>query len=542
MRWRAWIPLAVVSGLAALGMGAEMPRLERRGEATQLIVDGKPFLVLGGEIFNSSSASLSFMHPLWPRLAALHLNTVLAPVSWAQFEPAEGKFDFTLVDGLLRDARAHNLRLVFLWFGSWKNSWSSYLPEWVKRNYERFPRVQLRNGTATERLTAFSEANRTADERAFAALMRRIKEVDGQAHTVLMIQVENEVGMVPEARDHCPAADAAYEKPAPPELLEYLQKHRETLHPKLRARWQAAGSKTAGTWEAVFGPGPETEDLFMAWHYARYIGQVAAAGKAEYNLPMFVNAALIRPGFAPGQFNSGGPLAHSMDIWKAGGGALDFLSPDIYLDFKKWCAEYDRPDNPLFIPEARGGAEGAGQAFLAIGRHSALGFSPFGIDWFGRPDKGDDQLAEGYATLAELAPLILENQAKGRVGAALADEPGPPQRIELAGYTLNVSATRVWRNGPTGPEYPEGTAVKTPHGIFIAAGQDEFYMAGQGLTIRFAPSPDGKLQAGIGAVEEGRFVDGRWIQGRVLAGDDTDQGNSVALRGGILRVTLYRYR
>jgi hypothetical protein len=552
MRFRNWVFPALACSLMALPLGAEtgaaaaIPHLERRGNATQLMVDGKPFLVLAGELYNNSATSLEYMKPIWPRLADMHLNTVLAPVSWAMLEPAEGKFDYTLVDGLIRNARAHNLRLVFLWFGSWKNSWSSYAPDWVKRDFERFPRVRLRGGSGTERLSPFSEANLNADARAFAALLRRIKRVDGEVHTVIMVQVENEVGMIPDARDHCPAANAAYDGPVPPELMAFLEKHKDTLHPALRAKWQAAGFKTSGNWEAVFGPGPETEDLFMAWHYARYIGKVAAAGKAEYSLPMFANAALIRPGFAPGQYNSGGPLSHSMDVWKTGGPQLDFLAPDIYFDFKKWCAEYDRPDNPLFIPEARGGAQGGAEAFYAIGRHSALGFSPFGIDWLARPDGGDKELARSYETLEELAPLILENQPKGRVAAVLLDEVTPPQKLELGGYTLNVYATRAWHNGPTGPEYPEGHPPQTPYGIFIAAGPDEFYMAGDGLTIRLSPNSPGPPLAGLATVEEGRFVDGRWSPGRTLAGDDTDQGNSVSLRGarsdGILRVALYRYR
>ena len=186
------------------------------------MVDGKPFLALAGELYNNSATSLEFMKPVWPRLKAMHLNTVLAAVSWALVEPSEGKFDFTLVDGLIQQARDQNLRLVLLWFGSWKNTWSSYAPDWVKRDFERFPRVQLRSGSGTERLTAVSDTNCAADARAFRALMRRIRQVDSDAHTVIMVQVENEVGVIPEARDHSPAADAAYHRPVPNELMEYL--------------------------------------------------------------------------------------------------------------------------------------------------------------------------------------------------------------------------------------------------------------------------------------------------------------------------------
>ncbi len=522
-----------------------MPHLERRANVTQLILANKPFLVLGGELYNNSATDLDYMKPLWPRLKAMHLNTVLAPISWALLEPSEDKFDFTLVDGLIRDARAEDLRLVLLWFGSWKNTWSSYAPDWVKRDFERFPRVQLRNGAGTERLSPFSSVNRDADARAFAALMRHIRDIDGDAHTVIMVQVENEVGVIPEARDHSPAADAAYAQQVPGELMDYLARHKDTLNPVLRARWQAAGFKTSGNWETVFGAGPETEDLFMAWQYARYIGKVAEAGKAEYPLPMYANAALIRPSYAPGQYNSGGPLPHSMDIWKAGAPQLDFLAPDIYFEFKKWCAEYDRSGNPLFIPEAAGDAEGAANVFYAVGQHAALGFSPFAIDGVKEPGS-ENPLAASYDVLDQLAPLILENQPKGRVAGVLLEELTPFQVIRLGDYSLRVSG-----GGPRRPLFAQGTPGQAApfypaYGIIIAAGRDEYYIAGRGLTITFSAETPGPPIAGLATVEEGHFRDGQWVRGRTLAGDDTGQGNNVSLPGehgpGILRVTLYRYR
>jgi hypothetical protein len=281
----------------------------------------------------------------------------------------------------------------------------------------------------------------------------------------------------------------------------------------------------------------------MAWHYARYIGKVAEAGKAEYALPMFVNAALIRPSFAPGQYNSGGPLAHSMDLWKAGAPRLDFLAPDIYFEFKNWCAKYDTIDNPLFIPEATGGAEAAANVFYAIGQHNAFGFSPFAIDAPPDGNGGRDELARSYDALSQLAPLITENQPKGRVAGVLLEALTPSQRLQLGGYTLNVAGNGGRRPAPGNLPAP---TLPAPHGIFIAAGPDEFYMAGSGLTVTFVPDTPGPPIAGLATVEEGRFVDGRWTRGRTLAGDDTGQGNSISLdagRGpGILRVTLYRYR
>ncbi|ACB76240.1 DUF5597 domain-containing protein [Opitutus terrae] len=544
-RWGAFKGIALAGlVLASVGVVAAaqnvIPRLEKRGEVTQLVVDGAPFLILGGELLNNSATSLDYLAPIWPRLRETHLNTALVAVSWAQLEPQEGTFDFSLVDGVIQQARAHDMRLVLLWFGSWKNTWSSYAPDWVKRDFERFPRVQLRNGSGTERLTPLSEASQQADARAFAAFMRRVKQLDAERHTVLMVQVENEVGVIPDARDHSPVANTAYAAAVPDALMSYLAGHRETLAPELRAKWLAAGFKTSGSWEEVFGPGLETEDLFMAWHYARYIGKVAEAGKAEYPLPMFTNAALIRPSYAPGQYNSGGPLPHSLDLWRAGGPQLDFLAPDIYFEFKTWADKFSRSGNPLFIPETHGGAVGAANVFYAIGACAAIGFCPFGIDRGPGPDL---ELAKSYSVIAQLAPLILAHQPEGRVAGVVLGELTPSQQIQLGDYTLAVGRSNP-RAVPAGTPPPDADPVD-PRGLFIATGLDEFYLAGGGLTITFMPKKPGPPLVGLATVEEGKFVDGRWVPGRRLAGDDTGQGNSISLRGldrGIQRVTVYRYR
>jgi beta-galactosidase GanA len=236
--------------------------LQKQGTATQLIVDGKPFLALTGELGNNTATSLENMQPIWPRLVAGNMNCVLAAISWAQMEPAEGKYEFALTDGLIQEAQRNNLKLVFLWFGSWKNGLSSYAPTWVKRDYKRFPRIRIRGGKSIELLSTFGDASRDADARAFQALMRHIKEVDGQRHTVVMIQVENEVGVLRDSRDRSEAASRAFAGPVPKELMDYLQQHEDTLAPELKEVWTSNGSKTSGTWEEVFGPGkPDSVDM-----------------------------------------------------------------------------------------------------------------------------------------------------------------------------------------------------------------------------------------------------------------------------------------
>ena len=531
---------------------SEIPHLRKQGTATQLIVDGRPFLVLAGELTNNSATSVEYMKPMWSKLVEAKLNTVLAAVAWNQIEPEEGKFDFSVVDGIVRDARSHNLRLVLLWFASWKNSLSSYPPDWVKRDFERFPRAQISGGRSIELLSPLSDANRDADARAFAALMRHVKAVDGQRHTVIMIQVQNEVGMHGDSRDRSPAANQAFAGPVPKELMDYLQQHKDTLIPEFRQVWEAAGFKTSGTWEEVFGNSAVTDGIFMAWQYARYIGRVAGAGKAEYPLPMFVNAALYGIGRGPQPIPSGGrPWDLVMDVWKAGAPQIDMLSPDAYSDrdFVAFCARYSQSGNPLFIPENMGGADGAARVLYAFGRHDAIGWTVMGLE-DPRIPHPDNDLIGSFDLIAQLAPLIAEHQGKGTMSAVLLRGPNdPPQKIHLGNYTLSVgfySQPKMF-GVPPPPEPPPPAAA-----IFIATGADEYFAAGSGVTVTFSPDPPGPPLAGLATVEEGSFMNGRWVPGRRLNGDDSDEGNFLMLeRSGccwppaaksIQRFTLYRYR
>ena len=512
------------------------PYLRKQGSATQLIVDDKPFLVLAGELGNSSSSSAEYMRPIWPKLAAMNLNTVLIPVYWELLEPNEGKFDFSLIDALIQDARKHNLRLVPLWFASWKNSMSSYAPSWVKTNQKRFPRSQERTGNGMEILSPFSKENVETDARAFAAFMHHLRETDGNDHTVIMIQVENEIGMIPDSRDRSAIANELFGQPVPSELMNYLQLHKEELVPEFRAIWQANGFKSRGTWEEIFGKGPGTDEIFMAWYFARYANRIAENGKAEYSLPMFVNAALIRPGHMPGQYPSAGPLPHLMDIWRAGAPKIDFLSPDIYFqNFAEWVRRFDRSGNPIFIPEAMPGPIDSVNGMYAIGQHNAIGYSPFSIDSL--DEQTTDDLTASYDLLKQLSTLILERQGKDSIAGLLPEGPEQraPQQLRLGDYILNISFDRPSAQNPN----------VLSGGLVLALGPDEYLFAGTGLTITFETDKPGDPIVGLLSVDEGRYVKGQWTPSRRLNGDQTHQGRHVRLppgRFGIQRVKLYRYR
>ena len=526
-----------LSALAAqTNAPSSTPHLEKRGTATQLVVDGKPFLVLGAELHNSTSSDLNYTDPILARFAALHLNTALAAVDWDLMEPEEGKFDFSLVDGVIQDARRHDLRLILLWFGSWKNGVSTYPPAWVKTNLKRFPRAQDKEGKSLEILSTFSEANREADARAFAALMEHVRQVDHDAHTVLMIQVENEVGVLTETRDQSAAANEAFSRSVPKELMASLQQHKDTLIPGLRKRWEAAGFKTSGNWQEVFGVGDETDETFMAWNYARYVGRVAEAGKAAYPIPMFVNTWLDKwqetAPMKPGDYPSGGPLPHMLDIWRAGAPRIDILAPDVYNFLYERGPEYHRPWNPLFIPEMARDTRYASDVFWAIGQHDAIGVSPFGLE---SVPLFQEELSKTYGVLSQIAPVLLEHQGKGAVGAAVLDKDHTKEEVRVGDYTLSIGIARHY-TFPT-PEFPAG--------IFIALGPDEYLVAGRGITVAFTPDTPGDPTVGFLSVEDGSFQEGRWIAGRRLNGDEILSGKALRIRGDrymVQRVKLYRYR
>ena len=508
---------------------ASIPFLRKQGTATQLVVQGRPLSLLAGELHNSSASSLAYVEPVLDRMAALHCNAVLAPLYWELLEPSEGVYDFTLLDGLVEAARARRIHVVFLWFGTIKNAMASYTPAWVKTNPGRFPRVELRPGAGCAAVSVFTPDAMACDARAFAAAMRRIRQIDGAGETVVMMQVENEAGILGAPRDFCPAAREAFAAPVPPELLRHLAAQRASLIPEFDAVWRATDYRMSGNWSEVFGQG--ADEVFMAWHTARFIEGVTAAGRAEYDLPMYANAWLVQGAWdQPGQYPSGGPVSRMLDVWRVAAPHIDLLAPDIYMeDFRGQCASYHRSGNPLFIPEARRDPVAAATALYAIGRHDAMGFAPFGID------SVDPQhpLTDTYRVLGQMMPMLAAAQGSGRMTAFLQQADSEEWQAEVGGFRFRAR---------TGRKLSE---CRVPgSALLLAVGQDEFIAVGRNLILNFRPRDPAVATAEIVWLDVGAFVAGEWPSGRRLNGDETHHGSAVLLGEDLTacRFKLHAYR
>ncbi len=543
-----------------------LPQIRPNGAAKQLFVDGKPFIVLGGELHNSSASSIEYMKPIWDKLAAMHLNTVIGTVSWELIEPDEGKFDFSLVDSQIEQARQHNMHLVLIWFATWKNAGSSYVPQWVKADRKRFPPMLL-NVTPKGRgmssmLAAYMEQQGTgplsplgeetlkADENAFRMLMRHIKQTDPQ-HTVIMMQVENEAGSLGDSRDRSPLAEAAWKQQVPVALMNYFTRNKASLLPEVQQVWGRNGYKTSGTWAEVFGTDQRGDEIFMAYYVGRFIGDVAKAGKAELNIPMYANAWLgPQPGAdVPGEWPSGGPVAGMLDVYHAAAPSLDFLAPDIYVkDFKGTCALYTRAGNPLFIPEAR---DQVGNLFWALGNDAALGWSPFGVEDL----NPDGQVSQAYKLLSGFLPQLADWQAAGKVRSLLVLDGEKPQPVSLGGYKITLSRPRVPPSGQPGQnsthaaELPGAVSLDSrsmpndtrPFALVINTAPNEFLFIGANGDPMFEPDSPGPSRVTVLSRDEGRYHNGTWISGRRLNGDELFVPGLPGPKISMLKVRLLKF-
>jgi hypothetical protein len=497
----------------------QIPYLKAFENYTQLIVDGKPFLMVAGELHNSTSSAPEYFAQALQNAKAMNINTVIASVAWEQVEPQEGKFDFSVLDFILKNANEKKLKVVLIWFATWKNGESSYVPLWVKKDAKRFFRIKNKAAEIMTAISPFCEEAMQADARAFVKLMKYIKEKDIN-RTIIMTQPENEVGAFSEM-DYNEVAQKKYKELVPHQLVNYLFENKDHLEQELKAPWLANGARQNGTWAEIFGEqNYDAQNFFMSWQYASYVNEVCRQGKLAYNLPMYVNAWLVQyPGEAPGKYPNGGPVSRVMDIYKAAAPNIDFCSPDIYLpNFKDVCTMYHRQDkrNPLFIPECE--RSNPGKAWYAFSEHNALGFAPFGIESL----VSDVSYPQSFGVLKELLPIISKYQGTGKMHGILKEGKEESYAFAMGSYKVTVTYTEENKNC---------------YGIIVQTGNNEFLIAGIGISVRFN-SLNNRPPAYIGEVFEGRFDGEKWKNFRQLNGDETFHNSVVTTIGRSFLVSM----
>lgn len=518
-----------------------IPAIVEKDHHFALMVDGAPFLMLGFQA-NNSSAWPEYFDKVFPAADILHANTVEMPVYWEQVESAPGHYDFSIADAMLSKARTHHVHLVLLWFGTWKNGSSHYTPQWVKQDQEKYPFLLDKDGKTVDSPSTFSPARLEADKRAFAALMRHLRATDPQ-RTVVMVQVENEPGVWGGIRDYRPAAEKEFAGPVPQKLVGAL-------------------GKQPGTWQQVFGNA--ADETFQAWCTATYIEQIAAAGKAEYPLPLYVNAALrdpLNPG-QPGSYESGAPTDQNIQLYKIAAPSISVIAPDIYLpEYAKYIAvmdQYKRFNNPLLIPETGNAPVYAHYVFAAIGQ-GAIGWAPFGLDLTaysnlteGPEAMGDKStpvhgaearlapFANEYALLEPIARKLAAANLEGTVRGASEDPNAHTQSLDFPRWQVDLSyglpAFGNWIK-PKGNSPPDGGAV------IVALGPDEFLVAGHHVRVDFTPTFDNSKKRLFLEVAEGSYeATGQWKTARLWNGDQTDYGLNLKAEGTtLLKVKLTTY-
>lgn len=509
-----------------------IPRIVQKDGRYALLVDNAPFLMLGAQV-NNSSAWPRVLPKVWPAMEYLHANTVEMPIYWEQFEPTQGRFDYSVMDTLLAQAREHHMHLVLLWFGTWKNGSGHYMPEWMKLSPERYPRMTGTDGRAVDSPSPYSDATLDADIQVFTAFMRHLKSVDPQ-RTVLMVQVENEPGTWGSIRDYSSTAQKLFEAPVPSELLTAL--HKQSNGP-------------AVNWTAVFGE--DAEEFFHAWSVARYVERVAAAGKAIYPVPLYVNVALrdpLNPGRPP-SYESGGATDNVIPIWKATAPSIDLLAPDIYMSgsaqYLKVLDLYHRPDNALFVPETGSGPEYARYFFAALGRQ-AIGFSPFGIDYtrYSNAPLGASRVNEetlqsfalNYELVAPMDREIARFNFDGKLQAIAEEKWKPSQSLSFGPWQVDISygvPTFGPGNNPPGNPEPIGRA------LVAQLADNQFLVTGLFCRVDFKVSDaaSGKQRQFL-RVDEGTYENGTFRPIRVWNGDQTDWGLNFTSVPQVLRVSL----
>ncbi|MDD6032701.1 MAG: DUF5597 domain-containing protein [Oscillospiraceae bacterium] len=518
---------------------------------------GKPFFPIGAQAHNSSGYSLEELEDLWKACSLMGVNSCAIAVSWERFESEEGRFDTDLVQNIIAACRERELKLMLLWFGTWKNGHMKYVPQWVKADRQRFPRVRTHDGYEIGNLSSFSRNTLEADKKAFCKLMEIIRDCDPGMETVLAVQIENELGIVGRAiRDFGEEAQRQFDAEVPQPVLERLH----TADPAEYAvqAWKSCGAKESGSWKELFGR--YGDEALQAYSMTCFVEELARAGKEIHPLPFYVNVWLDQQGMDIAGLNypSGGPVSKNLFFWKGFAPHLDMICPDVYQPtrsaYENTVRIYSREDNPLYIPETGCGMATSLHLFGAIARQGLTGIHFFGAENVVGPDGRLAEQAlpmkENFQSLSAVWPLLVKERDSGRIQAVEQEEFADEQRLFFDG----VRGLARFGAFPRGGDYrhaEESRRSQRGRGLVIQTGEREFVLCGAGFSMAFRDNPpltcpkvpqqDDQREYFMDylTVEEGYFdEDCVWHCVRIRNGDETDFGVFVYPDNGAVRVVL----
>ncbi|MFV0363479.1 MAG: DUF5597 domain-containing protein [Suipraeoptans sp.] len=519
----------------------------------KLIVNDNPYIMLAGEVHNSNSSSVEQMETVWDKAESLGMNTLLLPVSWEMIEPKEGVFDFSIVEGLVLQARRRGKKIVFLWFGTWKNAQCMYAPEWVKKDINRFKRAEVKKGKNKTMLENFygipytslsflSSETKESDTKSFRMLMRFIKEIDEKENTVVMVQVENETGLQGSARENSDEADRLFESAVPADFVAYMKSNTETMNEDVKS--SVLSGSSSGSWKEVFGD--IAEEIFSAYYISGYVGDIARGGREEYDLPMLANCWLDK-GEEAGRFPSGGPVSRVMEVWKYRAPAVDVLAPDIYVhNFCEVCDSYIKMNNPLLIPETATHSYAGPRQTYVIGHYHAMGFAPFGFEEMGEPFSaidmylfgadttdpalGTPQNVDEYSwysnTLSDMMPLLSDKYGTKDLQAVICERKEDDTMIfDDYGFKIIMDNPRLSRK--------DGVC------LILKEAKDEFYIIANGCIVTYFSNNEGLPNVDIISLEEGKIEEGKWKVTKRLNGDEA--ASMLYEEPKLLKIKLFAY-
>lgn len=489
-----------------------------------LIVNGQPYFIFGGEVHNSSCSTISyFQEYVISQITDIPVNTLLLPIYWEMIEKEEGQYDMSLVKDIIDIMRANNLKIVFLWFGLWKNGLSTYIPAWMKINRKKYAFCQNEHGESLYTVSPLCFEAIEKDCQAYAELMKFIQSYDKSENTVIMMQVENEVGLLQSDRDYSSLATKYFNEMIPHDLKDYT--HFE------------------GTWQDVFKQ--DAPEIFMTYYYAKAIEKITKIGKEIYPIPTITNVWLNKENEKPGQYPSGGAIFKNLQLYQYLTPSLDLIAPDIYVKTIDEVSQQYASQGLLMIPETRQDKTYMSNIIYTIAKYPLIGYSPFGIEDFHEnqettrlyhflsslgierdafdPSGSLPYLQNIYYDLSKLWPLIFKYRQQNKIYPFIRKNMMKNDCLSISNYNIMVTYLNQEKN-------------INGAGMIIDL-DDEWLIYGVNCFMQVSNSVS---QLGILHLEEKKYVDGKWETKRILNGDER-YGIYILDQPKLLKVKFHKY-